>query len=418
MSYRKAVIVRGSSPLFYGWVVVAASFAVTACLGEVQWSFGVFFKALESEFGWSRGLTSSGYTFLAVGYAISSIAFGRLADRYPPRSILLVSALVSGAAIALCSRIETVVQLQSLLFATGIGAGALIPVPTATAARWFQGRSGGGIALGVTMAGVGMGAIVFAPLFTRLILVLGWRSSFLIAGAIFFGVVTMAAMLLRPSGLSVPRSSREADSAAAPAVASSRRLLRAPQFIQVVAIMVVTTLSFQTLTVHLVPHAVDIGISQITAAAALGFAGACSVPGRLGSGFLSERLGWGRTLVLSQAGMAIGMLALPFVSCEPVLFAVVGLYGLCQGIRAVSVIGVLGHVFGMRAVGELTGVMIAAAHGAGALGPYFAGAVFDRWGSYTASFVSLGVAILIGAILSLRLDVEPESGTAQGAHTA
>lgn len=404
-------------PLFYGWVVVAASFAVTACLGEVQWSFGVFFKALETEFGWSRGLTSSGYTFLAVGYAISSIAFGRLADRYPPRSILFVSALVSGAAIALCSRIETVVQLQSLLFVTGLGAGALIPVPTATVARWFQSRPGGGIALGVTMAGVGMGAIVFAPLFTRLILALGWRSSFLIAGATYFAIVVVAAMLLRPSGLSVPHSAREADVAPSAAVSSSR-LLRAPQFVQVVAIMVVTTLSFQTLTVHLVPHAVDTGISQIAAAAALGFAGACSVPGRLGSGFLSERLGWGRTLVLSQAGMAVGMLALPFVTREPVLFAVVGLYGLCQGIRAVSVIGVLGHVFGMRAVGELTGVMIAVAHGTGALGPYLAGAVFDRSGSYTVSFVSLGVAILIGAILSLRLDVEPQTGAAQGRRAA
>jgi predicted MFS family arabinose efflux permease len=220
-------------------------------------------------------------------------------------------------------------------------------------------------------------------------------------------------MLLKPSGLSAPLRSRVGDSATAVTAVSRSRLLRAPQFVQVVAIMVVTTLSFQTLTVHLVPHAVDTGISQIAAAGALGFAGACSVPGRLGSGFLSERLGWGRTLMLSQAGMAVGMLALPFVSREPALFAVVGLYGLCQGIRAVSVIGVLGRVFGMRAVGELTGVMIAAAHGAGALGPYFAGFIYDRSGSYTASFLSLGIAILIGAILSLRLDVEPQTGSAR-----
>jgi predicted MFS family arabinose efflux permease len=320
---------------------------------------------------------------------------------------------VSGTAIALCSRIDAIVQLQLLLFATGLGAGALIPVPTATVARWFQNRSRGGIALGVTMAGVGMGAIVFAPLFTRLILSLGWRSSFLIAGAMYFAIVSAAAMLLKPSGLSAPLRSRVGDSATAVTAVSRSRLLRAPQFVQVVAIMVVTTLSFQTLTVHLVPHAVDTGISQIAAAGALGFAGACSVPGRLGSGFLSERLGWGRTLMLSQAGMAVGMLALPFVSREPALFAVVGLYGLCQGIRAVSVIGVLGRVFGMRAVGELTGVMIAAAHGAGALGPYFAGFIYDRSGSYTASFLSLGIAILIGAILSLRLDVEPQTGSAR-----
>jgi len=400
--------VTGPRVPFYGWVVVAASFVVTACLGEVQWSFGVFFKALENEFGWSRGLTSTGYTFLAVGYAISSVAFGRLADRYPPRLILLVSALLSGTSIALCSRIETVLQLQALLFATGLGAGALIPVPTATVSRWFQNRPGGAIALGVTMAGVGMGAIVFAPLFSRLILTFDWRKSFLIAGAMYFIFVSVAAVLMKPSPSSPMRQARSMNAPSAAPV-SRGRLFRAPQFVQVVAIMVVTTLSFQTVTVHLVPHAVDVGISQTAAAAALGFAGACSVPGRLGSGFLSERLGWGRTLVLSQAGMAIGMLALPFIAGEFPLFAVVGLYGLCQGIRAVSVIGVLGHVFGMRAVGELTGVMIAAAHGTGALGPYLAGFFFDRWGSYTAIFIALGVAIMVGAVLSLRLDVEPQA---------
>ena len=411
--------VTGSRPFYYGWVVVAASFAVTACLGEVQWSFGVFFKALENEFGWSRGLTSSGYTFLAVGYGISSITFGRLADKYPPRSVLLVTAFVSGTAIALCSRIESLVQLQALLFATGLGAGGLIPVPTATVARWFHNRSGGGIALGVTLAGVGVGAIVFAPLFSRLILAFGWRASFLIAGATFFTIVTLAALAMKPfngPGTPVPIDTRERLPEATPIPRS--RLLRAPQFLQVVAIMVVTTLSFQTLTVHLVPYGVDIGISQTAAAAALGFAGGCSVPGRIWSGFLSEKVGWGRTLVLSQAGMAIGMLALPLVRQESVLFAIVGLYGLCQGIRAVSVIGVLGRVFGMRAVGELTGIMIAVAHTAGAAGPYLAGFLFDQWGSYTVAFVSLGAMIAVSAILSLKLDVDGSASATRFTHVS
>ena len=110
--------------------------------------------------------------------------------------------------------------------------------------------------------------------------------------------------------------------------------------------------------------------------------------------------------------MAIGMLILPLVRQESVLFAAVGLYGLCQGIRAVSAIGVLGRVFGMRPVGELTGIMIAVAHTAGAAGPYIAGFLFDRWGSYTVSFVSLGAMIAVGAILSLKLDVESRNGGA------
>ena len=402
---------------YRGWLIVVAALAVTACLGEVLWSFGVFFKALEAEFGWSRGLTSSGYTFLAVGYGISSIAFGRLADKYPPRSILLVTALVSGTSIALCSRIEVLAQLQLLLLATGLGAGSLIPVPTATVARWFENRRGGGIALGMTMAGVGLGAMVFAPLFSRLIMALGWRTSFLVAGVLFFSIVTLSALVMRPSGSVLVRA--PADSSSRPpevAFLSRRQLLRAPQFMQVVAIMVVTTFSFQVLTVHLVPFAVDSGISQTVAAAALGFTGGFSIPGRVSSGVLSERLGWGKVLVLSQVGMATAILVLPWVGSEPVLFAIVGLYGFCHGIRAVSVIGVLGRVFGMRSVGELTGIMIAVAHTVGASGPYVAGYLFDRWGNYSITFIPLGIVMMAGAILSLKLDVDSRPGTGVKPH--
>jgi len=409
---------RNIGPTYHGWVIVAAAFAVTACLGEVLWSFGVFFKALEAEFGWSRGLTSTGYTFLAVGYGLSSITFGRLADRYPPRHVLTATALISGTAIALCGRIESIIQLQGLLFATGLGAGSLIPVPTSTVGRWFESRPRGGIALGVTMAGVGVGALLFAPLFNQLILAFGWRTTFVVAGAIFFTIVSTASIAMKPSPVSytlVHPDRSHVSSAGAPKP-STRSLLRAPQFLQMVAIMVVTTFAFQVLTVHLVPYSVDVGISQTAAAAALGLAGGFSVPGRIGSGLLSDRFGWGTTLVLSQAGMALAILVLPLVRHESVLIAVVGLFGFCHGVRAVSVIGVLGRVFGMRPVGQLVGIMIAIAHIAGASGPYLAGFLFDKVGSYTVTFLPLGALILVGAILSLRLDVDHPPATSSTPH--
>ncbi len=391
----------------YDIILVAAAFAATAGLGEIQWSLGVFFKALESDFGWSRALVSSGYTFLAVGYGVSSIAFGRLADKYPPARILLTAAAVSGTSLFCCSRIETIPQLQALLFATGLGAGALIPVPTATVGRWFEHRRGGAIALGATMAGVGAGAVVFAPLFSWLILTLGWRPSFALAGAIFWCLLSFAALVMRAAPHATKADARtERDCTRQAATLDRGKLLRAPQFVQVVAIMVVTTLSFQVMTVHLVPFAIDAGVSQPAAAAALGLSGALSIPGRLSSGFLSERFGWARTLALSQAGMAAGMIGLLLVHRDPGLFAIVAVYGYCQGVRAVSVIGVLSRAFGMSNIGQLIGIMIAISHGTAAVGPYLAGFTFDRFGSYAFTFVPLGAAMLLGAILSLRMEVD------------
>ena len=114
-----------SRTIFYGWFVVAACFAVALTLGETFWSFGVFFKPLEAEFGWSRSLISSSYTAFLIGYAISVVAAGRLADRYSPRPILFATAVLAGLGISLCSETQSINQLRLFLFITGIELGNL-----------------------------------------------------------------------------------------------------------------------------------------------------------------------------------------------------------------------------------------------------------------------------------------------------
>ena len=94
-------ILPGASPrLDRGWLIVGACFCLTLTLGETFWTFGVFFKPLQQEFGWTRAAVSSIFTAFLLGYAISVIASGRLIDRYNPKPVLLGSALliVSGAA--------------------------------------------------------------------------------------------------------------------------------------------------------------------------------------------------------------------------------------------------------------------------------------------------------------------------------
>lgn len=131
-----------SPKIFYGWFVVAACFAATFTLGEAIWSFGVFFKPLEREFGWSRALISSGYTTLLFGFAISVMASGRLADRYSPRPILFVSSLLAGIGVSLCSSVHSINQLRLFLFIGGLGGGATLSVPTSVVQRWFYRRQG------------------------------------------------------------------------------------------------------------------------------------------------------------------------------------------------------------------------------------------------------------------------------------
>jgi len=394
-------------PLYYGWFIVAACFTGMLCLGEVMWSFGVFFKALEVEFNWSRSLTSSCYTLMIAGYAVGAILAGRLTDRYSARPVFIASALVAGPAIALCSTIHDVVHLQVLLCLAGLGVGGLLSAPASTVQRWFHGRSNAGIALATVMAGVGAGGLVFAPVINCLIETIGWRQTFIFAGIFYLVAVGVSGLVIRP----LPASQGAEVSNTGRGVAPARQLARSGRFALITGIMGVSVFGFQVVNVHLVPFATDAGISAAAAAAALGLTGAFSIVGRMGGGVLSGRIGWARTFALSEIGVGLAMLLLMATDQLLLLYCFVGVYGLSQGARAVSVSGTMGRVFGMHSLGELIGIMMAFAQLAGAAGPYAAGYVHDALSSYEVMFAALGIALIVSAGLVLRFLVEPGVGS-------
>ncbi|MDD4860121.1 MAG: MFS transporter, partial [Dehalococcoidales bacterium] len=195
-----------SRKIFYGWYVVAACFAVTFTLGETFWSFRVFFKPLQNEFGWTRTVVSSSFTAFMIGYAITVVTAGRLVDRNNPRLILLGGALAAGLGVALCSQVNDINGLRIYLAIAGMGAGATWSVPTAMVQRWFHLRPNAGLALSIVVSGVGVGAFVFTPLSNYLILTRGWRTTYLLIGIIYFVIIVLASFIIKhpPQGSAVP----------------------------------------------------------------------------------------------------------------------------------------------------------------------------------------------------------------------
>jgi MFS family permease len=328
-----------------------------------MWTFGIFFKPLEHEFGWSRAVISSAYTVFLIGYAVSAIAAGRLADRYSPRPILFVSALLAGIGASLCSQVQSINQLRIFLFIAGVGAGATFSVPTSVVQRWFYRRRNAGLALGIVVAGVGIGGLAFAPLINYLILSYGWRNTYLIAGILYFLTIAVSSLVIKPSPVK-PKTTSAEQGALQSTMSMPRwtttKALTTPSFIGVAFVTVSTILAFQVLMVHLVPHATDAGISPTVSAVALGVLGGFSVPGRIMSGFIADRINWQMTLALSCFGTALSFLWLLFLrEAWMLLYCFVCFYGLCHGVRVPAMLGILGEFFGMRSLGELTGIVLA-----------------------------------------------------------
>lgn len=391
---------------FYGWFVVAACFCLTLTLGETFWSFGVFLKPLQHEFGWSRADVSSIFSAFILGYSLSLIASGRLADRYNPKPVLLASASLIACGLCLCSVAGTLNQFRLFLCIVGLGSGATWSVPNSIVQRWFYRRKDAGLALGLVVSGVGVGALIFAPLINYLILNHGLKNTFLIIGILFFVIVVAATLVLRPSPARIgpiPKDSPEVVGRTVVRAPATKRLMMTWAFLALTFVLSVGIFTFQILCTHIVAHATDAGVSSTVSAAALGLMGGFSIPGRILSGILAGRLGWHRLLSLSFFGMGFATLLLLVMEDAWMLYIFVLSYGVFHGVRISGQLGVIPEVFGIRSLGELIGISTAIGQMISFAAPYAAGLIFDATGSYTPVFLVIFVLMMTAGFVVAML---------------
>ncbi|MBI2831154.1 MAG: MFS transporter [Chloroflexi bacterium] len=395
----------------YRWKIVIACFGVSLCLGEAFNSFGIFLKPLQAEFGWSRAIVSSGYTALIIGYAVSAVIAGKLVDKHNPRPILVVSAFLAGLGIALCSQARDINEFRIFNFIAGMGAGATWSVPSTVVQRWFYGERKAGIALGITLSGVGVGGLVFAPLISQLILSYGWGSTYVIIGIVFFSTIAGSALVVRHPRPAEARMPAEAVVSKTKTTGgwTMGRIMKTPAFAGITFLNTSSLIAWHMIAAHLVPQAIDIGIAPMTAAAAFGLIGGISTGGRLISGFLSVRLPWRNILIISFFGMGVSMSLAVFLTNVGMLYIFAFFYGLFYGIRATSHAGILNEFFGMRFMGEILGVTAAISQPIGASGPFIAGFIFDKTGNYTIAFL-IAMALLLSSGVIGTVMKKPSTG--------
>ena len=159
-------------------------------------SFGVFFKPLLAEFGWTRATISGAYSLSLTLSGFLGMGTGRLTDRFGSRSLITIGGLLLGIGYILLSQANAVWQLY-LLYGVIIGISiSCILIPTlSTLARWFIKRRG--MMTGLVIAGTGVGMIAMPLLADRLISGYGWRTSFIVFGVISFVIIILAAQFLR-----------------------------------------------------------------------------------------------------------------------------------------------------------------------------------------------------------------------------
>ncbi|MEM7022011.1 MAG: MFS transporter [Pseudomonadota bacterium] len=402
--------VRTLFPLFHGWVIVAACSVILAVAYGIQFSYGVFLPAMAADTGWDRTSLSLPFSIYVLVYSVLGAASGWCTDRWGPRLVIGAGGLLFGIGVVMTGQADALWQLFLWLgVVAALGMSAVFVPCSATVVRWFVSRRG--LALGVAYSGQGLGNLLIPPLAALLIAAYGWRASYLILGlAGGLLIIICAALLARnPERLGLradgagplPASiGKEAGPECSHPVEPTWTLAmarRAPALWLMITIYIMTWLVAFMPFVHAAPFALDLGISPVHAALAVGLIGAGSLPGRLLTGAASDRLGRLHVLVLGLGLQALAFLGFYYSTGVGLLYVSAFLFGAAFGGTGVLFSALVGDFFGRQAVGTILGFAWSIAAPMAAFGPLVAGHLFDRTGSYSAAFL-LGAALNLGAL--------------------
>lgn len=400
---------------FYGWYIVAASFVILFFNSGARYAFGVMFKPIINEFGWSRGLVSLVFFVNMVVFAISLFIVGKLYDRYGPKWVIIISTLFISAGFVLTSFMHSIGQFffsYGILAAFGI-AGTAVPLMATLTSKWFEKYRG--LAISLSISGNSIGQFALVPLMSLYALSFGWRASYLSIGIVMVVVNILLVLFvikgdprhlgLKPFG---HKERKEVNGEAAghtsvsaadqPRDMGLRQAMGTPSFWLFAVAMFICGGGDYVATTHLIPMATDLGISPITAGSMLGWYGLMSLAGVLIAGPAADLVGNKVPAILTFVLRVFLYVMIIKYKNITSLYVFALAFGFTHLITAPLTPMLVGKLYGVLHLGTLTGFINTAHFLGGGFCAYIAGVIFDMTGSYQFAFILLAVAALVAAV--------------------
>jgi OFA family oxalate/formate antiporter-like MFS transporter len=401
----------GKPKIFYGWIITALVFLNLGVAYGAQYSFGVLFPSLIEEFQWHRQSIAGAFSLYTFMYGFLGIILGRWTDRFGPQIVLVFGSAFLGGGIALVSQVNSpwhLYVIYGLLASWGMSAAYMTANPTIV--KWFIEKRG--LALGISQSGLGVGIILIPPVTGVLIAAFGWRLACIILGSAVFATLFTTSFFLvgHPEKMGLLPDGRKGNPGAAKETPgrgtifhevawSAGEAIRTKSFWVLTAIFFSTWLFVFLPLVHLVIFALDIGLSRKAAFTALSFLGAASTLGRLGMGYISDRVGRKRALVVNLAFQvfawfwALGIKQ----SWMLILFSIV--FGLSYGGVSAIFPAITGDYFGRLKAASVIGAIFTISGPAAAFGPLVGGFIYDRTQGYQLAFLLGALTNVLALIL-------------------
>ena len=415
---------------YYGWVIVATCFFILTLTSLVATSFPIFYVPVLEGFNWSRGGTAIALSIHLILSGIAAPFAGGLIDRYGPRMIMPIGAIMTGTALILLSRSMALWQVYAtfgVLGALGCSAVHITPLTT-VASNWFTRNRG--MAISLIVAGPGAGQLLILPLLQSFIQRTGWRSTYLVFGIAVLVVPTVLVRLFlyrnpTEKGVALEEETRPQRAASGNDLGSEQsedagtttefvvvdkqwadtdwtiaKAVHTQRFWMLILVLALVASGFFLIGIHLIAYLEDKGYSPRIAAYVMGFQGFINIFGTLLGGMLGDRIGREKTLSLGVL-FYIGCIVFLNLSGTAVnlylLVAFVLFYGVGYGMAFPALMASVADLFQGKHFGSILGVLLLGGYFGAAFGSWLGGFLFDLTHGYRLNFFAAGGVMLLAA---------------------
>ena len=404
--------------MFYGWILVGTALLANGMSSGPVWSgVGVWIKALELHFGWSRAQLTGAFSMAQLEGSIIGPLMGYLIDRLGPRRMVLIGFIITGLGFLLFSRTNSIVifYLSYGMIMLGTAAGTWLPFMSVVN-RWFVRRRG--MAMAIAAEGSPLGGLVLVPILAWAITPgsHGWSVTSLWIGVVFLCVAWPISQLvrvspedygLRPDGDPPDSATRQTFRSVRAAPSSDKLQFTGRQAIRTLPFWLITfghafsSILFATLTVHLVPMLTDKGLSLQQAANMFSVVMGVAAVFQLIGGYAGDRLPKNAVIAFFGFIQAGGFLMAVMVDSIPTALLFAATFGAGFGGRNPLTTAIRGDYFGEKAFATITGISSAPMYALMLAAPLFAAFMFDATKSYTVSFLIIGGFGVMSGVLFL-----------------
>jgi MFS family permease len=384
----------------WGRLVLAVLIASIGAVG--MWAVVVVLPTVQSEFAASRGAVSLATTMIFMGFGSGGVVTGKITDRFGIVAAMALSIAFLGIAFVLAGLAATLWQFNAAYFLIGLGTSATFAPLMAEASHWFERYRG--LAVTIVASGNYVAGTIWPPLVNWGVEAIGWRSTHIAIG--IFCAVTMTVLLIVLRMIIGSGGARDHANAPPPQVDLNLSANTLTVLLSIASISCCVAMAMPQ--VHIVAYCGDLGYGVARGAEMLSMMMGFGIISRIGSGFLADRIGGIRTLLVGSIAQGFALLFYLFFDSLTSLYLISGMFGLFQGGIVPSYAIIVRETMPAREAATRVGIVIFASVFGMSFGGWASGVIFDATGSYAAAFANglgwnvLNMAIVLGLLIRAR----------------